>query len=86
MLPDEDEGGLATPFWKTKPRPVDTPTGVGVAVVDAALGVRDEFLLIIEDGVCFKKEPRVLLVPAPENLDPTWHSGCLSLTEGAVHT
>ena len=26
--------GLATPFWKTKPRPVEVPTGVGVAVKD----------------------------------------------------
>jgi hypothetical protein len=48
---------------------VDVPTGVGVAVVDAALGVRDEFLLIILEGVCFKKDPRALLMP--ENLGPT---------------
>ena len=27
--------GLATPFWKTMPRPVEVPTGVGVAVEDA---------------------------------------------------
>ena len=67
MLP-ADEGGLATPFWKMKPRPVDVPTGVGVAVVDAVLGVREEFLLITVEGVCFKKEPRVLLMP--ENLGP----------------
>ena len=66
MLPDE--GGLATPFWKTKPRPVDAPTGVGVAVDDTVFGVRDDVLLIVE-GVCFKKEPRVRLVP--ENLGPT---------------
>ena len=32
-----------------------------MAVVDAALGVGDEFLRIVE-GVCFKKEPRVRLM------------------------
>ena len=59
--------GLATPFWKTKPRPVDVPTGVGVAVEDV-FGVREEFLLVM-DGVLFKKEPRVRLMQ--ENLVPT---------------
>lgn len=75
--------GRATPFWKTKPRPVDTPTGVGVAVDVTEFGVtRDEVLL--RDGICFKKEPRARLMP--ENLDLMWLTASLWLSEGATHT
>ena len=59
---------------------MDTPTGLGVAVDGTALGVRDEFLL--SKGACFKKEPRVRLMP--DSLGRTWPLVSPWLRVGAV--